>query len=169
MTRERRPRDLDDIRWAMRADNPPDAEEIASQVFGRSSRTQRDQWARMFLETEAYRARRDYERSCEREARSSLRRLRELLVQTPTTEDGRIRRQQELLSLRLSYSEFSLGGGRRVSWQEATVSDHEERIEYLKKQRDAINGTIDLHKEAVSLLKEAGVSCLREVTEGVPA
>lgn len=62
-------------------------------------------------------------------------------------------------------SSFPLGDGRWVTWGEATIADHEARIDFLAKQRDGIVATIGRHADAIDTIKEAGVACLREIEE----
>lgn len=60
---------------------------------------------------------------------------------------------------------FTPGDGRRVLWGEATIKDHEMRIDFLAKHRDGIDTTIQRHREAIELLKASGASCLNELLE----
>lgn len=60
---------------------------------------------------------------------------------------------------------FATGDGRWVSWAEATVEDHEQRLGMLIAQRAGLDRTINLHQRAVEQILEAGVSCLCEVPE----
>lgn len=69
----------------------------------------------------------------------------------------------ERRQLRLD-STFPLPDGRRVSWSEATVEDHEARIGYLRAVHLAgILRTISEHEAAVELIRRFGVSCLAEI------
>lgn len=58
---------------------------------------------------------------------------------------------------------FALYDGRRVSWGEATVAEHRQRLERLRVQRHAIGRTIERHEEAVRLCEEFGVDCLADL------
>lgn len=60
---------------------------------------------------------------------------------------------------------FALGDGRWVSWGEATVAEHGERIEYLGAKRDGIEQTMSRHQLAIERITSAGVSCLNELQE----
>lgn len=62
-------------------------------------------------------------------------------------------------------SAFPLGDGRWVTWGDATIADHEDRIVFLARQRDGVIATIGRHEDAISVIKEASVSCLREIEE----
>ena len=58
---------------------------------------------------------------------------------------------------------FALGDGRRVSWAEATVPDHRERIAYLEVHMRGVMMTVSRHSEAIEAIEAAGVSCLAEI------
>lgn len=60
---------------------------------------------------------------------------------------------------------FAVGNGRRVAWLDATVDDHEERIVYQQKLIGSIATDIDRHKLAIKLIRNAGVTCLRELPQ----
>ena len=60
---------------------------------------------------------------------------------------------------------FSLGDGRRVLWGEATIADHEARIDFLSKKRDGLDDTIQRHRGVVEQLRATGASCLNELLE----
>lgn len=59
-------------------------------------------------------------------------------------------------------STFALPDGRRVTWGEATIQDHEARIAYLSKQQKGIGETIGLHRSVINEIKTAAVTCLNE-------
>lgn len=58
---------------------------------------------------------------------------------------------------------FALYDGRRVSWGEATVDEHRQRLERLRVQRHAISRTIERHEEAIRLCEEHGVDRLADI------
>lgn len=58
---------------------------------------------------------------------------------------------------------FALGDGSNVTWGEATLEQHRERIRVLQDQRNGIDKTLGHHARAVSILIETGASCLDEV------
>lgn len=62
---------------------------------------------------------------------------------------------------------FALGDGRWVTWGEATVADHAERIAYLTKLRDGVQETIDRHQSVIDVLRTEGATRLSELTDGV--
>lgn len=64
---------------------------------------------------------------------------------------------------RLFKEKFSLGDGEKVSWGEATVEQHEQRIAFLIPMRDGLTGTIRRHEEAVSLIRQHGGTCLADL------
>lgn len=57
---------------------------------------------------------------------------------------------------------FSVGDGRRVSWGEATLEDHRQRIELLAKGVEGSIRTIRLHEYAAKILRETGAQCLNQ-------
>ncbi len=63
---------------------------------------------------------------------------------------------------------FVLADGRLVSWAQATVADHEERIAMQLRLIGGIEETIVRHREAIDVISEAGVSCLAEVAGWLP-
>ena len=60
---------------------------------------------------------------------------------------------------------FALYDGRRVSWGEATIDEHRQRLERLRMQRHAISRTIERHEEAIRLCEEHGVDRLADIGE----
>lgn len=60
-------------------------------------------------------------------------------------------------------AEFALPDGRWVSWRDATVKDHEDRIVMLDKQRGSIVVTIDKHRAVVQQIKSNKVRCLGDL------
>lgn len=58
---------------------------------------------------------------------------------------------------------FPLGDGRRVTWSEATRSEHEERIAYLERHIAGTRRTIDEHLAAIDLIDQHGVTCLADI------
>lgn len=71
------------------------------------------------------------------------------------------------LTAELLGSQFALGDGSQVSWGDATIDQHRQRIEFLMKHVDGNLQTIRLHEVAASMLRESHASCLNEVA--VPA
>lgn len=58
---------------------------------------------------------------------------------------------------------FSLGDGTMVRWDEATVADHQARINFLEAMRGGITATIGRHRAAVQLIEANKVACLGEI------
>jgi hypothetical protein len=58
---------------------------------------------------------------------------------------------------------FRLGDREQVVWGRASVEQHEQRIALLTKLRDGLDRTIAFHREAITLITDAGVTCLDEV------
>lgn len=62
-------------------------------------------------------------------------------------------------------SRFALGDGFRVAWGRATVEQHWQRIEMLRKIRAGIDATIERHVAAIELIEKHGVTCLADIEE----
>ena len=62
-------------------------------------------------------------------------------------------------------SEFALGDGRRITWGEASIGDHEQRIALLTRNATANAEAAARHCNAVSTLKMANVDRLADVPE----
>jgi hypothetical protein len=58
---------------------------------------------------------------------------------------------------------FATGDGTRVSWREATVAQHEDRIDMLTKMIAGTSETAAMHMRAVEMIKDAGVDCLGQI------
>lgn len=58
---------------------------------------------------------------------------------------------------------FSTGDGTRVTWREATVAQHQERIDSLSKHIAGTAETAAMHQRAVQMIESAGVQTLGEV------
>lgn len=54
-------------------------------------------------------------------------------------------------------------GTEYVTWGEATVDHHRERIAYLATLRNGIDATITRHADAVEQIESAGASCLNDI------
>ena len=59
-------------------------------------------------------------------------------------------------------------GTKYVTWGEATIEQHLERIAYLSKLQSGITDTIARHQHAVDVLVDAGADCLNHVTDLEP-
>lgn len=58
---------------------------------------------------------------------------------------------------------FSIGDGTRVTWRDATVEQHRERVGFLGKMVVGTAETAGMHLAAINLIEEQGVSTLGEV------
>lgn len=58
---------------------------------------------------------------------------------------------------------FTVGGGRWVTWGDATIADHEARIQFLDRYRSGIDRTIGRHSAAVDLLKSTQADTLGDL------
>ena len=63
---------------------------------------------------------------------------------------------------------FATGDGTRVTWRDATVAQHEERIDMLAKMIDGTAETAAMHMRAVQMIKDAGVENLAQLTDQKP-
>lgn len=66
-------------------------------------------------------------------------------------------------------SDFALGDGRRVTWAEATVADHEQRVAMLETSAVGTLETAARHRAAIEMLRRHGVKTLAEVNSEVAA
>lgn len=64
---------------------------------------------------------------------------------------------------RLFHKRFALGDGREVMWGKATIEEHSQRIEMLRKKRDGLDSTISRHMQAIIALQKSGARCLDEM------
>jgi len=53
--------------------------------------------------------------------------------------------------------------GNRIAWGEATIADHQNRIDMLGRLAGGITATIDRHQQAVDAISAAGVTCLNDL------
>lgn len=60
-------------------------------------------------------------------------------------------------------SPFSLGDGRRVTWDMATIDEHRTRMAMLERQMSGLGETHSRHRDAVLILESTGARCLAEV------
>ena len=58
---------------------------------------------------------------------------------------------------------FGIGDGRRITWGEATVADHQARADMLAKMRDGLDATIARHLDAIAQLQQANARCLNDL------
>jgi hypothetical protein len=61
---------------------------------------------------------------------------------------------------------FAVGDGTRVSWRDASVTQHEERVELLAKMIAGTSETAAMHIRAVRMIKDAGVDTLGQLAAG---
>jgi len=66
-------------------------------------------------------------------------------------------------------SERFYNGSKYVTWGEATVQDHRDRIAFLATLRNGIQSTIDRHSAAIETLEAAKATCLDALSESVAA
>jgi hypothetical protein len=76
-------------------------------------------------------------------------------------EQTRLEVTRELLN-----SEFALGDGRRVTWGEATIEEHEQRAALLRNNSVANIEAEARHRQAIDMILKARVRCLSEIDDG---
>lgn len=96
------------------------------------------------------------ERRLESDARL-YRKLAELVKE----HDDQIRLE---VTTELLNSVFALGDGTRVTWGDATVEQHQQRIDLLTGMAAGTLETAARHHAAISMLEEAGATCLKQLT-----
>lgn len=69
---------------------------------------------------------------------------------------------QELLRSTFAIPD-SVGGFRRVAWGEASIGEHQARIEMLETKRDGIEASIVRHQVAIEELRRTGKQSLGEL------
>lgn len=60
-------------------------------------------------------------------------------------------------------TEFALPGGSRVTWGDASVHDHESRVQFMTKKLQSSAEDILLHRQVIELLGKCNVKTLRDV------
>lgn len=127
------------------------------------------QWAQTkegqkYLAEEAEKGRRDAERKAYIAEHGLWAYVKETIWDPYTAQvkkEARLELTKELLE-----STFALGDGRHVSWGQATMHDHVQRIELLMRNAAGSVVTAKLHEEAIRLIQEADAGCLNELVEG---
>lgn len=66
------------------------------------------------------------------------------------------------LTAELLASEFAVGDGRRVTWGEASMADHQSRANMLSRNAASISETAAAHLAAVRMIEERGAATLAE-------
>lgn len=84
------------------------------------------------------------------------RRVEELIEQV--SEEVRLETTAELLA-----TVFALGDGRKTTWGEATVAEHQQRIAMLTKNAAGVVETAGRHRQAIRMIQDAGVDCLADL------
>ena len=96
--------------------------------------------------------------------RSAVRRIerRAPLPGTP----GKRRRGKKVapdVARRAELDESFYNGSKWVTWGAATIDDHQARIDFLAKQRNGINATIQRHVDAIAMIQAAAATCLNDL------
>jgi hypothetical protein len=58
---------------------------------------------------------------------------------------------------------FKLGDGSEISWGQATIPQHEQRVAVLESMMRGLQDTIARHRAVIEFLRARGASCLDEV------
>lgn len=78
--------------------------------------------------------------------------------------EEKMRRKVSLeLTVELLRSSFSLPSGRAVTWGEATIEEHESRVEFLLAQAGGTMETANRHRAAIAMLTDHGAHKLKEI------
>ena len=64
--------------------------------------------------------------------------------------------------LALLSTRFSTGKGKTVTWGDATIEHHQQRIAFLENMRGGIAETIERHQNAIKIIRDRDVECLNE-------
>jgi flagellar biosynthesis GTPase FlhF len=73
------------------------------------------------------------------------------------------------LTAELLATTFALGDGRMVTWADATVADHHQRLQVLGQNVLGNLTTMTLHEQAIDMLASVGCATLAEVPAGAVA
>lgn len=113
------------------------------------------------LEAEIARLRRSDVRRVEQEAFAELFQKARIKAATP---------DPEFENYKVLFREkFALGDNTETLWATATIQQHVQRIEMLKKMRNGLDATIARHQTAIALIEKHGVTCLAEIDEHAAA
>lgn len=69
------------------------------------------------------------------------------------------------ITTELLLTTFALGDGRRVTWGDATIEQHEQRVAVLLRGAQGTIETAGRHTEAIRMIRDGGVTCLRDLAE----
>jgi hypothetical protein len=61
---------------------------------------------------------------------------------------------------------FALGDGTETTWGQATIAQHEQRVELLARNAAGVVQTAARHQAAIGMIKDAGVECLADLGAG---
>lgn len=76
----------------------------------------------------------------------------------PDAEHDRMSARKQLIA-----ESFPLGDGRFVTWGDATIADHEQRIDLLTANQLGLAATIARHRDAIALITAHKVTCLADL------
>lgn len=84
----------------------------------------------------------------------------------PSIKPGRVERKQHINAgafRAVIGSTFKVGNGVEVSWGQATIEQHEQRVAMLERMRNGLDDTIRNHKATIAAMRDAGVNCLDDL------
>ena len=121
-------------------------------------------FVRPLLVLEARSVERDRVRAAERRVDGAWQRARPIADSSAAEKGKRVKASvayvvpQELLELRTK--RFSLADGTRVGWFDATIEQHEARVDMQRKLMAGIELDVGRHQEAIRVLRETGAKNL---------
>lgn len=145
-------------------------DEAVAYVVARTTRAQRDEYARLYLEHRAHEQMERMERDAKAPARQALREWREQVREAERIAEGA---WDALLARKAAIDTMAAVAGldfrgvdsERVSWADATVADHRHAIEDLVERQESLEADIRLHEEAIALLQASGRATWAEFVE----
>jgi hypothetical protein len=142
-----------------------DAETVVSVLLAQADAVSLKWMAEAWLRTEVDRQKRNVVRDAERKTFTERRQQRAQATKAAVEKIAApivaaVRFTNEFLAL-----EFSLPGGRSVTWGDATAEDHAERCEMLQQKVDGLSETMGQHQEVLDLLRTAGAKCLNDLKQ----
>lgn len=132
------------------AETITDPGELAATHYAALEPEQQAAWNEQLRYREAVRIKRDDVRSAEHE-------VCDLIAQG--IPPARARKQLK------GHGFFMPSTGEYVLWLNATVEQHQERAEFLRRMADGIMQTVQMHEQAIADIVAAGVTTLAELEE----
>jgi hypothetical protein len=64
---------------------------------------------------------------------------------------------------RSELAESFYNGSKWITWGEATIDDHQGRVDYQTSKRNGLDEDIQRHLDAIAMIKKARVTCLNDL------